>query len=121
MGTLRFWDSLPHRSSSSSTLGEVQGVIATDGLVCHSSLPSDYLLMEKIIAWCDVHVVIWKYQTGKHGRIWIVQSTLQASDPITTLDFKEGKLPHNILSQLIARNSGSGNYHRSTALESWSG
>jgi hypothetical protein len=36
IGTLRFWDALPHRSSSSSTLGEVHGVIATDGLVRHS-------------------------------------------------------------------------------------
>jgi len=48
----------------------------------------------EIIAWCDVHVVIWKYQTGKHGKIWIVQSTLQSSDPIATLDYKEGRLYH---------------------------
>jgi hypothetical protein len=57
----------------------------------------------KIIAWCDVHVVIWKYQTGKHGRIWTVQSTLQSSDPITTLDYKEGRLYHLEFTELAKR------------------
>jgi len=41
VGTLRFWDALPHRSASSSTLGEVQGVIASDGLVSRLSPASD--------------------------------------------------------------------------------
>lgn len=91
IGTLRFWDALPHRLSSSSTLGEVQGVTASDGLVRHSRSSWVYI-DRKIIAWSDVHVVIWKYQSGKHGKTWVVQSTLQASDAITTLDFKEGKL-----------------------------
>ena len=57
----------------------------------------------KIIAWCDVHVVIWKYQTGKHGRVWTVQSTLQSSDPIATLDYKEGRLYHLEFTELANR------------------
>lgn len=44
----------------------------------------------QIIAWCDIHVVLWKYQTTKSGKWWTVQSILQSSDPITALDYKEG-------------------------------
>jgi hypothetical protein len=61
-----------------------------------SCIAREVLAHGKIIAWCDVHVVIWKYQAGKHGKAWAVQSTLQSSDPITTLDYKEGKLIHSI-------------------------
>lgn len=47
-------------------------------------------LTEKVLAWSDVHVVLWKAQSIKGTHTWAVHSTVLASEPITTLDYKEG-------------------------------
>lgn len=44
----------------------------------------------QIIAWTDVHVVLWSRQIIKGTNSWSVHSTVLASDPVTTVDYKEG-------------------------------
>ncbi|KAK8845415.1 hypothetical protein IAR55_006128 [Kwoniella newhampshirensis] len=76
--TLQFWSALPHRATS-STPGNVQGVS------CSSS-------ESLIIAWSDVHVVLWQYLPSRSRGNWNVHSTVVASSPITCLDFLAGTL-----------------------------
>nr|XP_019048640.1 WD-repeat protein [Kwoniella bestiolae CBS 10118]OCF27570.1 WD-repeat protein [Kwoniella bestiolae CBS 10118] len=64
--TLPFWSALPHRASTSS-IGD-------------------------IVAWTDVHVVLWQYLSSKKAGSWAVHSTVLASNPIQSLDFRAGTL-----------------------------
>ncbi|WVQ94063.1 hypothetical protein IAU59_001141 [Kwoniella sp. CBS 9459] len=76
--TLQFWSALPHRASTSSP-GKVQGVCCStaEGL---------------ILAWSDVHVVLWRYLSSKGNAGWTVHSTVVATSSITCLDFVAGTL-----------------------------
>ncbi|OCF41725.1 hypothetical protein I317_04429 [Kwoniella heveanensis CBS 569] len=76
--TFQFWSALPHRASTSNP-GIVQGVCCStaDGL---------------ILAWSDVHVVLWRYLSSKGNAGWTVHSTVVATSCITCLDFVAGTL-----------------------------
>ncbi|KAK4688553.1 rabconnectin-3a, partial [Tremellales sp. Uapishka_1] len=70
--TLPFWNALPHRASSSSA--------AVEGVCCSSK-------EGLVVAWSDVHVVIWQ-----KTHIWKVHSTVVASSSIKCLDLQSGTL-----------------------------
>ncbi|WVR03440.1 hypothetical protein IAU60_000431 [Kwoniella sp. DSM 27419] len=76
--TLQFWSALPHRASTSKP-GNVQGVCC-DG--------PDAL----ILAWSEVHVVIWQPVAAKGQTSWTVHSTVVASSSITCLNYRAGIL-----------------------------
>ncbi|ORY25155.1 RAVE protein 1 C terminal-domain-containing protein [Naematelia encephala] len=76
--TLQFWAALPHRAASSST-SSVKGVCC----IGKESL---------IIAWSDIHVVIWQYVISKGRGSWTVHSTMVASAAVSCADFIDGSL-----------------------------
>ncbi|WWC85740.1 uncharacterized protein L201_000606 [Kwoniella dendrophila CBS 6074] len=76
--TLPFWTALPHRASASIP-SNVEGVCCSQ----------EHNL---IIAWSDVHVVFWQYISTRKVGSWAVYSTILASSPVKSLDFRAGAL-----------------------------
>lgn len=79
-------DRPPHRLSAMSRVS----LLRITWYVPRKVIIISSVLTEKVLAWSDVHVVIWKAQSIKGTHTWAVHSTVHASEPITTLDYKEG-------------------------------
>jgi hypothetical protein len=79
-------DGPPHHSSamSKASLLRITWYVPRKVIIISS------VLTEKVLAWSDVHVVIWKAQSSKGTYTWAIHSAVLASEPITTLDYKEG-------------------------------